>query len=101
MEEYVIGAEVMVNQRWRKIVEVGKTLSHLTENEHLLVKRKVLLLKVFQILSQTGVHFLQDQYWDRGALLKVQSQELHDVWMLQFGPHATLVQNDLHYNFLL
>ena len=70
-----------MDKGWAATVEVAQSLSYLTKNIDFVGKNKVVSGVVLQIVSQAGVHFLEDQHGDARTGQEEHSEELDDMRM--------------------
>ena len=70
-----------MDKGWTATVEVAQSLSYLTKNVDFVWKSEVFFGAILQIVSQAGVHFLEDQHGDTRRWREVHSEELDDVRM--------------------
>ena len=70
-----------MDKGWTATVEVAQSLSYLTKNIDFVGKNKVFFGVVLQIVSQAGVHFLEDQHGDARPRQEEHSEELDDMRM--------------------
>ena len=62
-------------------VEVAQSLSYLTKNVDFVGKNKAFFGVTLQVMTQAGVHFLEDQHGDARTGHEVNSEELDDMRM--------------------
>ena len=71
-----------MDKGWTATVEVAQSLSYLTKNVDFVGKNKVFFGVMLEIVSQAGVHFLEDQHGDARTGQEVHSEELDDMRMV-------------------
>ena len=70
-----------MDKGWTATVEVAQSLSYLTKNVDFVGKNKVFFGVFLQKMSQTGVHFFEDQHGDARPRQEGHTEELDDMRM--------------------
>ena len=56
IQQHIVGAQVMMDERRILAVEVRQRLGHLPQDERLLMEGELLLAMILQVRAKTGVH---------------------------------------------